>query len=195
MAGLANRSRLRLGGGKVAAMDHQIRILEPGDVQAVVALSLRAWAPVFDSMRATLGERVFERLYPDWRQAQEAAVRNVCDSGSLTVWVNGDDERLGFVAAAQQEGAVAVIDMLAVDPGAQRAGLGASLTTHAVDWMRARGVTLAIVETGGDPGHGPARKTYELAGFTQMPIARYFMVLYGADPGPARCLPDGAGLP
>lgn len=160
-------------------MDPQIRILEPRDVQAVVALSLRAWAPVFDSLRATLGGRVFERLYPDWRQAQEAAVRKVCTSGGMTVWVgvNPDDEPLGFVAAAQQEGAVAVIEMLAVDPAAQRAGLGAALTTHAVDWMRARGVTLAIVETGGDPGHAPARRTYELAGFTQLPVARYFMVL------------------
>jgi ribosomal protein S18 acetylase RimI-like enzyme len=67
--------------------------------------------------------------------------------------------------------------MLAVDPAAQRVGLGTALTTHAVNWMRARGVTLAVVETGGDPGHAPARQTYELAGFTLMPIARYFMVL------------------
>jgi hypothetical protein len=31
-----------------------------------------------------------------------------------------------------------------------------------------------MVETGGDPGHAPARRTYERSGFTLLPIARYF---------------------
>jgi GNAT superfamily N-acetyltransferase len=160
-------------------MDHRIRALESRDVDPVAEFSLRAWAPVFASMRAVMGERVFDRQYPDWRLAQEAAVREVCTSESMTVWVavSGDDEPLGFVAAEERQGGVGVIEMLAVDPAAQRLGLGTALTTHAVNWMRARGVTLAVVETGGDPGHASARQTYELAGFTQMPIARYFMVL------------------
>ena len=34
-----------------------------------------------------------------------------------------------------------------------------------------------VVETGGDPGHAPARAAYEAAGFTLLPIARYFRVL------------------
>lgn len=38
-------------------------------------------------------------------------------------------------------------------------------------------MSVAMVETGGDPGHGPARRTYERAGFTAMPVARYFMAL------------------
>jgi len=33
---------------------------------------------------------------------------------------------------------------------------------------------VAMVETGGDPGHAAARRTYEKAGFTLVPIARYF---------------------
>lgn len=36
---------------------------------------------------------------------------------------------------------------------------------------------IAVVETGGDPGHVPARRTYEAAGFTLLPIARYFQLL------------------
>jgi hypothetical protein len=31
-----------------------------------------------------------------------------------------------------------------------------------------------MVETGGDPGHAPARRTYESAGSRLFPIARYF---------------------
>jgi hypothetical protein len=36
---------------------------------------------------------------------------------------------------------------------------------------------IVVVETGGDPGHGPARAAYEAAGFTLLPIARYFRML------------------
>jgi hypothetical protein len=33
---------------------------------------------------------------------------------------------------------------------------------------------VAMVETGGDPGHAAARRTYEKAGYVHLPIARYF---------------------
>jgi len=35
----------------------------------------------------------------------------------------------------------------------------------------------ALVETGGDPGHAPARALYGDVGFTPLPIARYFRLL------------------
>jgi hypothetical protein len=35
----------------------------------------------------------------------------------------------------------------------------------------------AMVETGGDPGHGAARWAYEQAGFGLWPVARYFKKL------------------
>ncbi len=38
-------------------------------------------------------------------------------------------------------------------------------------------MALAMVETGGDPGHAPARRSYERSGFVQLPIARYFKKL------------------
>jgi len=39
--------------------------------------------------------------------------------------------------------------------------------------MRQHGMDIAVVETGGDPGHAPARAAYEASGFTLLPIARY----------------------
>jgi hypothetical protein len=57
---------------------------------------------------------------------------------------------------------------------------------------------IAVVETGGDPGHAPARAMYGETGFTLLPIARYFTLL---DPSRACCgrgewlrCPDG-GVP
>jgi hypothetical protein len=38
-------------------------------------------------------------------------------------------------------------------------------------------MTTAMVETGGDPGHAPARRTYEAAGFHPFPVVKYFKKL------------------
>jgi len=44
----------------------------------------------------------------------------------------------------------------------------------ALDRLKDAGMTVAMVETGGDPGHAPARRVYEKAGYTLLPTARYF---------------------
>ena len=38
-------------------------------------------------------------------------------------------------------------------------------------------MTLAQVETGGDVSHAPARRAYEKAGYTGLPLVRYFKTL------------------
>lgn len=84
---------------------------------------------------------------------------------------------VGFVAVADRAPGTAEIDMLAVDPGSQRRGVGALLTRRALDLARERGADVVVVETGGDPGHAPARATYGAAGFTLLPVARYFRLV------------------
>ncbi|SCE84756.1 hypothetical protein [Micromonospora mirobrigensis] len=48
-----------------------------------------------------------------------------------------------------------------------------------MELLRAAGVTLAVVGTGGEDGHAPARRTYEKAGFTGLPLVRYYARLDG----------------
>ena len=67
--------------------------------------------------------------------------------------------------------------MLAVDPEYQGRGIGRRLTEFAVERMREAGASVAMVQTGGDPGHAPARHTYEAAGFRLFPAAQYFRKL------------------
>jgi hypothetical protein len=43
--------------------------------------------------------------------------------------------------------------------------------------MKDAGMSIAMVETGGDPGHEKARQTYEKVGFELFPVARYFKKL------------------
>jgi ribosomal protein S18 acetylase RimI-like enzyme len=160
-------------------MDIRIEPYALEHLQAVVRLSLRAWAPVFDSMHNALGPEVFRELYPDWPVNQQKAVEDVCADESVRVWVAiGADTPVAFVAVKlHSESSMGEIYMLAVDPDAQRRGVGAALTTFALNWMKEAGMSVAMVETGGDPGHAPARRTYEKAGFGLMPIARYFKKL------------------
>ena len=94
-------------------------------------------------------------------------------------WVAVDDgSTTGFVNVTfDQAERSGEIYMIAVDPAAQRRGVASRLTEHALDEMRARGLDLAIVATGGDPGHAPARRTYEKAGFTGCPQVWYAKLL------------------
>lgn len=48
-------------------MHPNIRRYDQPDEEPIVQLSLRAWAPVFASIKRVLGTEIFEILYPDWR--------------------------------------------------------------------------------------------------------------------------------
>lgn len=154
----------------------EIRALTEADTDPVVRLSLRAWAPVFASFEAVLGAEIYERIYPDWLTSQARAVAAVCHEHAATTWVaTAGGEPTGFVALVlNHEDRSGEIEMLAVDPAHQRQGIAAALIDFAVDRMRAAGTTLAAIGTGGDPGHAPARRAYEKAGFTAMPQVRYY---------------------
>jgi ribosomal protein S18 acetylase RimI-like enzyme len=158
----------------------QIREFHQGDLDAVIAFSLRAWAPIFDSIRDVLGDEIFLRLHPDWRSNQAEAVKSSCLSEERDVFVAVADGRpVGFAAVALNafhEG-MGVIEIIGVDPDYQRRGISSQLTEHATEHMLRCGMDIAVVETGGDPGHAPARAAYEAAGFTLLPIARYFRML------------------
>ncbi len=69
------------------------------------------------------------------------------------------------------------IYMIAVDPDFQGHGIGTALTDFALAWIKGAGMRIAMVETGADVGHAPARRTYEKAGFGLWSVARYFKKL------------------
>jgi GNAT superfamily N-acetyltransferase len=159
----------------------EVRPYEASDLEAIIDLSLRAWEPVFASMRAVLGDAIFTRLHqPGWEAAQADAVRSTCTSGERDVFVAvADGQPVGFAAVALNafhEG-MGVVDMVAVDPEHQRSGIATQLMERSVEHMRAHGMDIAAVGTGGDEGHGPARLLYESLGYTALPGVRYLKLL------------------
>ena len=158
-----------------------IRRLENADLEAVVAFSLRAWAPVFTSLEAALGPNVYGQLFPDWRSAQANAIEATCTTPENDVWVAVVDGRpVGFVAVGlidEDATRAGEIHMIAVDPAHQGTGVGVSLMQQAVTQIKAMGVDLAVVMTGGDPGHAPARALYEKLDFNPLNLVRYYRTL------------------
>ena len=157
-----------------------IEPLEIDRIDAVVELSLRAWAPVFVSIERSLHPDLFRRSYPDgWRESQRQAVCDVCSTGEFEVFTANDgEETLGFAALrVDQKTKMGEIYMIAVDPDHQGRGIASALTEFALTRMKTAGMQVALVETGADPGHEPARRTYEKAGFHPWPAVKYFKYL------------------
>jgi GNAT superfamily N-acetyltransferase len=158
----------------------QIQPYEAHQLDAIISLSLRAWAPVFDSIQNAMDADVYGAFYPDnWRVSQQKAVEDVCAAEDTNVWVAIDtNSTVGFVAVKlNSESSMGEIYMIAVDPDFQGNGIGTALIEFALAWMKDAGMSIAMVETGGDPGHERARRTYEKAGFGLFPVARYFKKL------------------
>jgi GNAT superfamily N-acetyltransferase len=161
-------------------MDIRIEPYGPDHLDALVRVSLRAWTPVFDSLKNVMNADVYRAFYGEnWRVSQQQAVEDVCAADDSHVWVAIDaGSPVGFVAVKLHEAdSMGEVYMVAVDPDMQGRGIGTALTAWALQWMKAAGMSLAMVETGGDPGHAPARHTYEKLGFGLLPVARYFKKL------------------
>jgi GNAT superfamily N-acetyltransferase len=112
-----------------------IRPQQADDIDAVVALSIRAWQPVFESMGRVLGPRLNRIVYPDWAAGQARAVEEVCRDEGVKVWVAEIGTRpVGFVAVTvHDDPRSAEIDMIAVDPDQQCRGIGSALL--ALRWI------------------------------------------------------------
>ncbi len=141
-----------------------IRRLVEADVEPVVDFSLAAWEPVFAGIAVELGSAVYRMLFPDWRSAQARAVEAVCRSPEHEVWVAvGSGRAFGFVAVRHVEEDAAragEIDMVAVDPRCQRAGVGArSCGTRSAGSGRRGWASRCSAREGTTGTHRPARST------------------------------------
>lgn len=149
-------------------------------LDAIVRLSLRTWTPVFESIQNAMDADVYQAFYPDnWRVSQQKAVEEVCTAEEIKVWVALDvGSTVGFVAVKlDPESKMGEIYMVAVDPDFQGHGIGSTLIEFALAQMKNAEMSIAMVETGADPGHAPARHTYEKLGFGLWSVARYFKKL------------------
>jgi ribosomal protein S18 acetylase RimI-like enzyme len=155
-----------------------IRSFADSDIEQIVELSLLAWDPAFESMEKVLGLRIFRLIWPDWRKSQAEGVERACRATDKyhTLVAELDDRVVGFIAY-ELKGETGEVVLLAVHPEFQKRGIATQLNRATLDAMKAAGMKMAVAETGGEEGHAPARRAYEKAGYTGLPIVRYFKAL------------------
>ncbi len=161
-------------------MNYQIRPFEETDLNDVVALSVAAWEPVFVAWEQILGPELYPvAIYPDWRVGQADVVKRICSDKKNLTWVSVvDGQVVGFVVYdLNHESRTGEVQLLAVHPDDQNDGIGTALNELALEKMVEAGMNLAVVGTGGDAGHAPARRSYEKAGYTGLPLVRYYKKL------------------
>ena len=161
-------------------MDLQIRPFVANDLNDIIELSLLAWEPVFTSWEKVLGADLYPiAIYRDWRAGQKETVEKICGDVKINTWVaEVDGKAIGFVAYELNEtNKVGEVQLLAVHPAYQNHGIGTELNTLALEKLKEGGMRLAVVGTGGDEGHAPARRSYEKAGYTGLPLMRYYKAL------------------
>jgi ribosomal protein S18 acetylase RimI-like enzyme len=158
-------------------MNLQIRPFHDDDIEAVVRLSLSTWAPIFSSFEEILGPDIYPYIYPDWRTSQRDEIEKVCRDGEKTiVWIAElDGLVVGFLAyKLHDKDKTGEVWFLAVEPEYQNRGIGTELNNFSLLKMKESGMKMAVVGTGGDPAHAPARRSYEKADYTPLPLVRYY---------------------
>jgi ribosomal protein S18 acetylase RimI-like enzyme len=146
----------------------QFRPARSEDAPRLQAIRRAAFAPVFASFRAILGDEIYELAQRREDEAQEGLLASLLAAGSgWSVHVaQSGSEVVGFVAVRlDAHTRVGEIGLNAVDPARAGNGIGTAMYELAVARMREAGMKVATVATGGDPSHAPARRAYRKAGF------------------------------
>jgi GNAT superfamily N-acetyltransferase len=162
---------------KMKIVNLHIRSFFAQDLKVIVQLSLLAWEPVFTAWEQILGPKLYPiAIYSDWRQSQKEVVEKTCNDEKIAAWVaEVDGQVVGFVAyELNGDSKIGEVQLLAVHPEYQNHGIGTELNIFALEKLKQGGMKLAVVGTGGDEGHAPARRSYEKAGYTALPLVRYY---------------------
>jgi GNAT superfamily N-acetyltransferase len=149
-------------------MAFTIRPLQQGDLPVLQTIRRAAFEPVFSSFRTIVGEEIAAVAFIDAEAEQAKLLDDICsvNSGSQVLVVEIAGGIVAFVSfttdTAKRTGE---IGLNAVLPAYAGRGIGTSMYEHVLAHMKDLGMALAVVGTGGDISHAPARRAYEKVGF------------------------------
>ena len=160
-------------------MNSHIRLYKSSDITDLIQVTLLAFEPIFVSFEQILGPIIYPSVYPDWRLIQRETIESISRNEKIALWVaEAEGKVIGYVAyELNEKEKTGEVQLLAVHPKYQSQGIGTALNKFALQKMRESGIKMAVVGTGGDKSHAPARKSYEKAGYTALPLVRYYQHL------------------
>jgi GNAT superfamily N-acetyltransferase len=145
-----------------------IRRANRSELPVLQTIREAAFAPVFASFRAILGDAIYEVAQAKDDEGHAGYLESLFAQDSVWVVhaVDLDDRTVGFMALRfDPDAGLGEIGLNAVHPDVAGQGIGTALYDFALDEMTDAGLAVAVVGTGGDPSHAPARRAYEKAGF------------------------------
>lgn len=158
-----------------------IRSFLQHDLAPLTELTIETFRPFYeDSFRPVVGGFVFANQHGDWRDDYRRQVAELHDPGQhkYVAIAEIDGAIAGYVAwridPARRSGSITI---LAVSAEHRRQHAGTALCEHAFGELRTRGAEVAVIGTGGDRFHAPARALYERLGCTPFPVAVYYRQL------------------
>lgn len=160
-----------------------IRSYRPGDLNALIELTIATFGPFYENhFRPLVGEVIFGHQHGQWADDYRAQVPALHDPDADTyvaVAQASDQAIAGYVAwrvdPARRHGD---IDILAVAQAHRRERAGTALCDHAFSAMKEQGAEVVTIGTGGtDSFHAPARALYESLGCVPCHTAVYFRQL------------------
>ena len=146
-------------------MDIKIVPCEEKYIESAIELTYTAWQPIFDNYRKSLGEKIFNALYSDWKDVKYNRVYNGLTSGRGYIALLRD-EVVGFIFyEVDNEKKIGYVEENAVNSNCRGLGIAKKMYNFVFDKMRNEGMIYTMVMTGLDDAHAPARRAYEKVGF------------------------------
>ena len=134
-------------------------------MDAVIELTYIAWQPIFDHYLETLGEKMFDDLYGNWKQTKHRRISNGMTSGRGYIALV-DGEIAGFIFyVIDKDKKMGYLEENVVNPKFRGLGIAQKMYDFVLNKMREEGMLYATVTTGLDDAHAPARRAYEKVGF------------------------------
>lgn len=149
------------------------------DLESVMEIANRAWAPIREMSRNALGDVIADILNPRGDAVSKGLqVKDQIDSSQYEIAIcEYDSQIVGFITW-QINGIMGEIFNNAALPGAQVKGIGQTMYRYVLNRFREQGVKVVRVTTGLDEAHAPARRAYERAGFKRrLDSTTYYMSL------------------
>ena len=148
---------------------YRIRYARAEDMGRVGQIARQAWVRIHESSIKNLGEELHDVLSPDWARRKESPVCGHWERHPdwfRVVESTETGEVSAFVTFSIDETlSMGRITNNGVAPEAQGNGIGSAMYSFVLDLFREAGLKYAMVGTGLDEGHAPARRAYEKAGF------------------------------
>ena len=146
-------------------------------VEDCVRIALKLWTIIHRAYADLIGDDIHDVTAAGWQDALRVNISNQQRRPTSLVALL-DGKVVGFCGCRVENGTLGVIGYNGVDPEYRGRGIARYMYEAAFDSFRAQGIRHARVFTGGDDGHGPARRAYEKAGYDKKILnVTYYKIL------------------